>query len=120
MNLKTKFKGKKVLLGITNLVISEPAETALLRKQSVIGLEKIVLTYVFDISKAKSQADFNKLEYIENYEFVLFGEKCDICNVFELYNEVAGIQKFQKYSKLWYDPKNATEITPISSRRFAP
>lgn len=103
-----KLKGKYKLLFSNDRIICNE------KGVSSGQLHSFIQTYigVCNYLKAIPLLNFNQDKFNSAVSFKLFDLKLSVKDLFELYNASAEKQGLKSYTKLYYDPKNATTFSP--------
>lgn len=105
--MKTKIQNKKVIYEGGRILCNN-------RKMRVEELIKIVEHYLFEIKQLKKinniLIDQEKVNF--GIRFNLFNIQCTVGKMFELYNEIAEIERLQIYDKIWYNPGQSCKFSP--------
>lgn len=104
--MKTKIQNRKVVFEKGGRIICNG------HRMTVEELANIVEIYINNIYSLKRlphiKIDQEKLNF--GIRFNLFGIDCTVGNMFKLYNEVAVIEGFPTYSKIWYNPMKSGKL----------
>lgn len=102
-----KLKGKKILFSNDRIICNE--------KGAGFGqLTALVQTYIGTVNHLKDipSLNINQDLFNKSVKFDLFNLKLTVNELFEIYNASAEKQGLKPYTKLFYDPKNATTFSP--------
>lgn len=102
-----KLKKHKVLYSNNRIICND-------KGVSFSQLNAIIQTYIgaCNILKGLPLLNFNQDKFNKSIHFKLFNLKLSVNDLFELYNASAEKQGLKPYTKLYYDPKNATTFSP--------
>lgn len=102
-----KLKNKKVLFSNDRIICNE-------KGVSFSQLNSFIQTYIGTINHLKNipLLNFNHNAFNKSVHFDLFSMRLSVNDLFELYNASAEKQDLKPYTKLYYDPKNATTFSP--------
>lgn len=102
-----KIKNKKVLFSKDRIICNE-------KGVSFGQLNILVQTYIGTIRHLKNipSLNFNQDKFNSSIHFKLFNLKLSVIELFEVRNMSAEKQGLTTFTKLFYDPKNATTFSP--------